>query len=421
MKLVVLCPHFEPDTAPTGAVMTRIVHELAALGHEIHVVTALPWYRQHAIEPGWTGRLIRREPVEWGSITRVHPFPGGDKSNLLRRALGFVGFSALAALAGLRGGRVDGVLAMSPPLTNGPIGWVMKVVRRGPLVFNVQDIFPDAAIEIGAITDRRLIAIARWLERIIYRGSDTITVLSNDLRDNVVAKVRPRMTDRVVVIPNFVLTDEIRPLGRNTEYRRELGIGDEAVVMYAGNVGFSQSLQLIAAAARALPEVTFVVNGEGSARASLENEVAGLANVRLTPFQPAGRLPEVLATGDIHVVPLRAGLGRVSVPSKTYSILAAGRPVLAAVDPGTEVPRILEQARAGVSVVPDDPDAFIEALRRMVADEPARLAMGVNGRKWVEQAASPAAVAATYADLFAELAAGRTRGGRRRGNAGNWR
>ena len=85
MRLVVVCPHFDPDTAPTGRVITRIVEELAALGHEIHVVTALPWYRTHRVEPDWGGRLVRRELTAWGSITRLHPFPGGDKRDLLRK------------------------------------------------------------------------------------------------------------------------------------------------------------------------------------------------------------------------------------------------------------------------------------------------------------------------------------------------
>ncbi|MEP7111874.1 MAG: glycosyltransferase family 4 protein [Ilumatobacteraceae bacterium] len=403
LRIVVLCPHFAPDTAPTGEVMTRIVAELAALGHELHVVTALPWYRGHAVEPGWETRLSRRQTTGWGSITRVNPFPGSDKRNLVRRAAGFVGFSALVGLSSLRGGRVDAVIAMSPPLTLGLTGWGTHVIRRGPLIFNIQDVFPDAAVETGAITNRAIIAAAKWLERVSYHRAAAVTVLSNDLRDNVAAKVRPSMRSRVRVIPNFVDTDAIRPHDRMTGLRSELGIGSETVVLYAGNVGFSQSLEMVVEAAKAMPWLTFVINGDGAARASLEQQAKDVSNVRFSGYQPIDRLPEVLATGDIHLVPLRAGLGRVSVPSKTYSILAAGRPVLAAIDPGTEVPRILAASGGGVSVPPDDPAAFRNALRRLVDDVTGRQEMAIAGRRWVEQAASPAAVARAYADLIVEL------------------
>lgn len=402
-RIAVLCPHFAPDTAPTGVVITRIVHELAARGHELHVVTALPWYRHHSIEPGWRGRPVRRERTDWGSITRVHPFPGGDKRNLARRAAGFAGFSVLAGAASLRGGRVDAVIAMSPPLTLGLTGWGTHLVRRGSLIFNIQDVFPDAAVETGAITNGRVISLARWLERVSYQRSSVVTVLSDDLRDNVAAKVDPSRRGDIRVIPNFVDTDAIRPGDRMTAYRAELGIGDEPVVMYAGNVGFSQSLDLLLGAAARRPEVTFVVNGDGAARAELQARAADLPNVRFAGYQPVERLSEVLATGDIHVVPLKAGLGRVSVPSKSYSIFAAGRPLLAAIDPGTEVPRILERSSAGLSVAPDDPAAFAAGLDTLLADPVAAQDMGRRGRAWVEAEASPAAVAMAYEQLIDEL------------------
>lgn len=405
--LVVLVPHFAPDTAPTGEVITRIVDEFAAAGRRVHVVTALPWYRTHSIEPGWSGRLVRREKTEWGSVIRVHPFPGKSKSNLLRRALGFVGFSVVAGVCTLFAGgihrRPAAVISMSPPLTLGLTGWLAARLRLTRCVFNIQDVFPDAAVETGAITNRRIIAVARWLERVSYHRSDAVVVLSDDLRDNVTAKVAPRHASRVHVIPNFVDADRIVPLDRATAYRRELGIGDETVVMYAGNVGYSQSLTMMIDAARALPDVTFVINGDGAARADLESAAAGLANIRFAGYQPRERVGEVLASGDIHVVPLRAGLGAVSVPSKTYSILAAARPVVAAIDPGTEVTRILALAGAGVAVPPDSPDEFIEALRAMVSDPQGAVAMGRSGRQWVETHVSPAAVANSYLSLVDSL------------------
>jgi colanic acid biosynthesis glycosyl transferase WcaI len=403
LRLVVLCPHFSPDIAPTGVVMTRIVEELARRGHELHVVTALPWYRNHAIEQGWAGLLWRTERTAWGSVTRVHPFPGKSKRNLARRAVGFALFSILVGVRALFAGRrrrIDGVLAMSPPLTLGLTGWVVRLFRGGRLVFNIQDVFPDAAVETGAITNRRIIAAARWFERVSYHRSDSVVLLSDDLADNVRNKVDPAHRHKIRVVPNFVDVETIQPGERRNAYRAELGIGDEIVVMYAGNVGFSQSLDLVLAAAERLPHVAFVINGDGAALDDLRRRADGLVNVYFSGYQPIERLAEVLAAGDLHLVPLRRGLARVSVPSKTYSILAAGRPVLAAIDAGTEVPRILAASGAGRSVEPDDVHAFVGALTAMIDDPDALQRMGAAGRDWVLRHASPAAVAAGYEALF---------------------
>ncbi|MEY4043992.1 MAG: hypothetical protein RL644_260 [Actinomycetota bacterium] len=402
--LVVLCPHFAPDTAPTGDIITRIVTELAGTGRRIHVVTALPWYRAHVIEEGWGGRLVRRERTPWGSVTRVHPFPGKDKSNLARRALGFALFSLLAGVCTLTAGgwrrRPAAVLSMSPPLTLGLTGWLAARLRFTKCIFNIQDVFPDAAVETGAITNPGIIAVARWLERVSYRRSDSVVVLSEDLRANVAGKTGARHAAKVVVIPNFVDPAFVTPLPRDTALRREMGIGDEPVVMYAGNVGFSQSLELVIGAARRLPGAVFVINGDGSARAHFEEMAKGLPNVRFGGYQPKERVPEVLATADIHVVPLRRGLGVVSVPSKTYGILAAARPVVAAIDEGTEVPRIIRESGAGISVPPDDLDAFVGALEELLADDNRRAEMGARAREWVVSRVSPAAVAGAYDALI---------------------
>jgi len=283
------------------------------------------------------------------------------------------------------------------------------------MVFNVQDVFPDVAVELGVLRGQRAIALARALERFVYRRADAVTVLSDDLAANVAGKL-PVGEERakVHVIPNFVDTEAISVGPKENGYRAHYGLGGRTVVMYAGNVGLSQSLGLLLHAARALadrrPDVTFVINGGGSARAGLEADAAGLANVAFIDYQPKEMLAEVLGAADIHVVPLRTGLAHSSVPSKLYSVLAAGRPVLASVDAGTEVARTIERAGAGLAVAPDDPEAFLEALLELLA-EPVRLdQFGAAGRRFVEAWASPAAVAESYSDLFAHLVKARDRG-----------
>ena len=188
-----------------------------------------------------------------------------------------------------------------------------------------------------------------------------------------------------------------------TAYRRELGIGAEPVLLYAGNIGYSQSVELLLAVARARPDVTVLVNGQGVARDAVEEQAAGLPNVRFAGYVPEERLPELLATGDVHAVPLRRGLAAVSVPSKTYSILAAGRPVVAAIDEGTEIPRLLAASGGGLAVAPDDADAFVAACTRLLDDPDTAAAMGRRGRDWVIAAASPQAVAASYETLIRSI------------------
>lgn len=404
MRLVLFVPHFPPDVAPTGEVAGRWVEEFVARGHEVEVITSLPWYLGHRVEDRWRGRPWRTERTGWGRVVRVHPFPAPDKTSLVRRALSFVGFTAACTIAGARLRRADAVIAMSPPLTIGATGWLIARLRRATYVFNVQDVYPDVLVDTGAVGHGRLVRLLSALERWTYRRADAVTVLSEDLRRN----LAPRADDpaKVRVIPNFVDLDRIEPGPRHNGYREEYGLGDRTVVMYAGNVGFSQPLELLVDAADALrdrDDVVIVVNGGGSGLAELRRRAAGRDNIVFAPLQPRERLGEVLAAADVHVVALRRGLAKASVPSKLYSILAAARPVLATVDPGTEVATVVEAARAGVAVAAEDAEAFIAGLVRLVDDPAEAATAGRRGRAYVEGWMSPAGVAEAYEALVDEL------------------
>ncbi len=401
MKILAVLPHYTPDVAPTGVIGSRLVEELGALGHQIEVVTSLPWYESHAVEPEWRGKVVRRERTRWGSVTRVHPFPTGDKKNIPKRAIGFAGFCALSSAIAAAGRRVDIAFAMTPPLPMAATGWLASLPRRAPLVLNVQDVFPDVAVELGVLRGQRVIAAASALERWSYARSAAVTVLSEDMRANLAAKMRH--PSRLHVIPNFVDVETIRPMEKENSYRAEYGLSGKTVVMYAGNVGMSQSLDLLVAAARETrdrDDIAYVVNGGGSTLTDLQASASDLPNVRFVPMQPYERLPEVLAAADLHVVPLKRELSRSSVPSKTYSILAAGRPVLASVDDGSEVQRVVEAAGAGVAVPPEDEGAFVTALLDLVDDVGRREQMEKAARAYVEGAASPHGVAEAYEALF---------------------
>lgn len=420
--------------------MTAIVDELCNSGHEVYVVTSLPWYRHHQVEPRWRGSLIntrpssqdsRRTEVRSTSITkqvferllsvkprqagkekkriiiRVHPFPT-SKTSIFARAIGFVGFSVLATSVAVKPSvKPDVVLVMSPPLTLGLAGWLAARRWRVPLVLNVQDVYPDAMIQLGVIRNRWLIGLARQFERFTYRCCDAITVLSDEMKENLDSKLNSSWHTRLQVIPNFVDTKRIHPLARTTRYRARYGLGDRTVVMYAGNIGFSQPLNLMLDAAHAFrhhKDVVFVINGMGSALEALKSGAVGLNNVVFTDFQPEQHLNDVLASADVHVIVLKKGLAHSSVPSKLYSILAAGRPVVVSLDAETEVSQVVKRANSGLAVPPEDSQAFIAAIRQLIDDPVLRQELGQNGRAFVKSWVSVDMIAQAYLKLFAELA-----------------
>ena len=407
MRLLVITPHFEPDTAPTGIIVTSLVEQWLEQGHQIEVITSLPWYEKHEVENHWKGRLFRKEEKELLTVTRLHPFPQ-DKNKLLRRLFGFLAFSFLALIASVsKKGPFDTVVVLSPPLTLGTVGKVAAVRHRCKLVLNLQDIFPDIAVALGKIKSRSLIKVLEKYEKITYSGTDAITVLSKDLQENVNRKIdRIKNSPQIAVIPNFLISSSIKPQNRLTEYREEHKIGEKFVVMYAGNLGNSQSFELITNAARKhedRDDIGYVINGGGVMSSRLKQQANELRNLVVIDYQPIERLPEVLATADLHLLPLRTGLGGMSVPSKIYSIFASGRPVIASVDPGTEIERIVTESEGGVVTPPDDFDSFISVLEDLIENSELLEEMGKKARVWLENCYAPKTVADSYLDLIGRL------------------
>lgn len=425
MRIVAFVPHFWPDTAPTGDVATQLVEQWAASGHHVDVVTTLPHYRDHAVTGAWRGRLVRRQTTEWGSVLRISPCLVGDKANVVGRAISFGAFGVLAAAASLGASthaaddasgfgwreraKPDVVLAMSPPLTLAPAAALLAKTTGAPLVLNLQDVHPDAAIASGVVSEGPAADALKVMERTSYALADAVVVVGAAMRQLVAERVR----GSVRVIENFAPADAYEPTPRLNSYRRSLGVADDTLVFaYAGNVGYSQPLDLVVEAARRLRarnDIHFVINGGGNRFADVAAAAAALGNLTVRPFQPAETTNEVRAATDVHLVLLAAGLGNVSVPSKTYAAFAASRPVLAASDAASDLATLVGSSGAGrwIELSGDaerDVASFTAAVVALAddRDELAAMAARAAGRA---QVGGASVAAASYAQLFTELVA----------------
>ena len=406
LRIAVLCPHFAPDTAPTGVVMTRIVTELAALGHELHVVTALPWYRHHAIEPGWDGKLGAARDDGVGIDHPGQPVPRRRQAQ--PRSAGPPGSSASArspALARCAAGESTRVIAMSPPLTLGLTGWVTHLVRRGPLVFNIQDVFPDAAV-----ADRRdhqpcgsspsHVAGAGQLPP-RRRGHRALRRPARQRRRQGAGR---RSGAACTSSPTSSTPSCIRPLDRMTAYRAR------ARHRRRDRRAVRRQRRLLAVAGDGRRR------GPSAARRDVRDQ-----RRRRGPTVAARSAPRAWPTSASPATSRRSGCRRCWPPATSTSCRCGAGSAASACrrrrtrssPPGgrcwprsTRAPRCRAsspQSGGGVAVPPDDPVAFIAALARPRRRRRAPAAMGAAGRRWVEHAASPAAVAEAYADLIDEL------------------
>lgn len=406
LRVLLLSLYFAPDVGANATIVTALAEELAALGHAVRVVAAFPHYAENAIAAPYRGKLAARAehgPIE---VWRTALYLPRDKRDVGGRLLSYLTFHALSTLVGALAGGYDVVLAPSPPLTIGLSAWLLARLRGAPYVYNVQDIYPDVAVQLGVLTDPRTIVAFRRVERFVYRHAAAVTVLSEGFRRNLLGKGVP--AHKIHVIPNFVDTAAVRPLPKANAFARRNGLESAFVALYAGNVGLSQHLEGVLAAARQLadlPDLCLLVVGNGAAKLGLEARAAdmGLRNVAFMPFQPQADVPQIYAAADVCLVPLKRGIGAQSVPSKAYTVMAAGRPIIAAVDADSETRRLVGEAGCGVWVPPEDPAALAEAIRALHGDPARRAEMGRRGRDYVMAHHTPQAAARQYDALLRSL------------------
>lgn len=404
MRVLLLTLCYLPDAAPNAPIMTALAEGLAALGHELIVVTAFPHYGQSRPYAGYSGWRLVQECRDGIRIVRT-PLYVGKEGSTAGKILSWLSFNLIGTWMAARVGPADVIIAPSPPLTLGLSEWLLSSLWRVPHIYNPQDIYPDVSVEQGYLRNRYAIMMLRSLEKMVYTKAAAVTVLSEAHKANLLDKGVP--SDKVVVIPNFVDTDFIRPLPRQNPWSATQGLDDRFVVAYAGNIGASQRLEVlleVASVLRAREDIVFLVIGRGTGKVSLEerSQRMGLSNVRFLPFQPWERLPEVYASADVHLVMLRRGITG-SMPSKAYGIMAAGRPLLASVEENSEVARLVQRSGGGRLVPPEDPQAMVEAILDMAGDAKMRRGMGESGRTHIVEHYSKQAVACQYDRLIRRI------------------
>lgn len=428
-RILVTGINFAPENIGTGKYTGELCEWLAARGHRVRVVTAPPYYPAWKVWKGHRARWFRHDRWHHLSVIRCPIWVPRHPRGLTRLLhLGSFALSSFAALLWCIPFRPNVVINIAPTLASAPGAWMLARLTGARCWLHIQDFEVDAAMDMGIVDAGPLRRVALAVERWLLRRFDRVSTISWRMCDRLSDKGVPE--DQQVLFPNWVDTNAIRPLTTPSPYRAELGIPEGAVVaLYSGNMGLKQGLEILAEAANALfaslpplageepaPEallvggarradegahaptceehpipamasnpqaaegvpIHFIFAGQGPARATLEAACAHLPNVRFLDLQPTERLNDWLGLADIHLLPQRADVADLVMPSKLTGMLASGRPVLATALPGTGVAHALIEC--GVITPPGDTARFVSALRALAADNARRAALGAAAR-----------------------------------------
>lgn len=401
MKILILTPYYGPDLGPSAPLFTMLSEGLVKQGHEVMVVTTVPHYPSGIVSASYRGKWIHRSVENGVCIHRIW-LPSVKRSNLGFRMMQFLCYQVGAVLAAFNQ-KYDVVIVANPALWT----WLPFVyyvsLRRKPAIFSIHDVYPDVGVTLGVFRNKFIVGLVARLERYCLNHSQIVRILSEAFRPGI---RNLGITDsKMALVYDWVDTELIQPLARDNRFAETHGLKDRFVILYAGNIGLSQGLENVLTAAEQLahhPDVHFLFVGDGPGREQLVDRarMQNLTNVQFLSFQPRNLLPEVLGSADASLVILRRGIGTGSLPSKTFSILASGRPVIASVDEQSESWGLIQKARAGICIEPENPSALVQAILMLKSDPDLRKRLGENGRTWAEKNHSPRSATIQFEELL---------------------
>ncbi len=399
MKVLVYTHYFYPEhLAALSKRMGDLSRALARSGHEVTVITGFPSYPRGTVYAGYGGRLLQEEEWEEGiRVVRcwsyIRPFKRG-----LTRILNQVSLMVSALTLGswkIRGYRADVVVGITPPLFTPLAGALVAKARRIPFVLDVQDLWPEEAIAVGALRNPLAVRLAAGVARLLYRNSARIVPITEGFARAISLQVGA--AEALHVLPNWVREESF-------EVPAPAPLPSEGFkVVFAGTIGMAQGLETVLGAAELLRvrNVSFVLVGEGVEKKRLQDEARrrGLKNVHFVPAVAQEELPTVLAAADALLVHLRPEkIFETVIPSKTYECMAVGRPILMGVR--GDAARLIEEAGAGVTFAPGDPTALAEAVEKLlVLGEDGRRRIGWQGREYAWENFSFGALSTRYEQI----------------------
>ena len=387
MRILIVSHYFPPETGAPQARLSALAATWAASGDDVTVLTGMPNHPTGVLPPEYRHAIRRRERRDGYAVLRTWLYATPNEG-IARKTAGHLSFMLSSVLLGWRAsGRADTVVVSSPTFFSIASAWLLARLKRARLVVEGRDLWPAIFVELGVLTNRRVIAVLERLELAAYAAADEVVVVSDGFRAHLIGRGVPAA--KVHTIRNGVTPGRFDPATPPDPYLRA-GLGarpGECLVLYAGTHGISQGLPEAAEAAAALAgqpvHVAFV--GEGADKQRLRARVAelGLGNVTLARAISSELVPALLATADILLVTLRdVPLFATFIPSKLFEYLAAGRPVIGAV--AGEAAQILREAGA-VVVPPGDPAALAAAISALAADPGRRAVMAAQGRAYVQR------------------------------------
>jgi glycosyltransferase involved in cell wall biosynthesis len=404
VKILILSQFFTPEPFFKGLPFARA---LAGRGHQVEVLTGFPNYPGGRIYRGYRMRLWQRETMEGLRVNRVALFPSHDSSPF-RRILNYTSFALSAAALGLfLADPPDVVYVYHPPPTSGFPAAILSAVWRVPFVYDIQDLWPDSVAATGMLSNgAALRAISKWCS-FVYRRAAHIVVLSPGFRRALIERGVPG--EKITAIPNWCDEDASRVVDFDEVLARDLGLSGRFNILFAGTMGKAQQLDAVLDAAAVCaardPRIQFVFVGGGTDRTRLEGRSHGMNNVVFLPYRSPGEMPALLALADALLVHLKADpLFEITIPSKTQSCLAAGKPILMAV--AGDAADLVRAAGAGVFAAPGDAKEIAEAALQLASFAPERLIeMGSAGRGFYFRELSLDRGVGRFEEVFAQAKA----------------